>query len=250
MCGTTLPLRAVPTDRYSGTIWAIFSANPQIVKKLASNDIEGSQSLLLASTRFSYYLMLLLCLPICLVAKELLEIWLSVVPDYTVDFVQLTIITSMFQVFDTSFYTALYAKGRIKENALICPTLGILVFPIVWVMFKYNYSPICLAWALMVHYAINGLLVKPLLINKIAGYSWKGIFTVYSDCLKVTIWAIPLPLVFNYYCRMYFNNIYIVLLSVSLFSIMSVSLVVWYVGLNKEMRNKVIYTIRKKLKNE
>ena len=27
MCGTTLPLRAVPTDRYSGTIWAIFSHN-------------------------------------------------------------------------------------------------------------------------------------------------------------------------------------------------------------------------------
>lgn len=31
MSGTTLPLRAVPTDRYGGTIWAIFSINTLII---------------------------------------------------------------------------------------------------------------------------------------------------------------------------------------------------------------------------
>ena len=49
------------------------AANPQIVKKLAAGDIVGSHNLLLQSTKFSYYLMLLLCLPICLLASPLLS---------------------------------------------------------------------------------------------------------------------------------------------------------------------------------
>ena len=100
------------------------AANPQIVKKLAVGDLMGSKRLLLASTKYSYYMMFIICFPVCLLAHPLLKIWLGVVPDYTVIFLQIIVIQSLFQVFDTSFYTALYAKGRLKENALISPTLG------------------------------------------------------------------------------------------------------------------------------
>ena len=62
------------------------AANPQIVKRYAAGDFEGSKSLLLSSTVYSYYLMLLLTLPICLVAEPLLHFWLGTVPDYTVQF--------------------------------------------------------------------------------------------------------------------------------------------------------------------
>ena len=104
------------------------AVNPQIVKKYAAEDFAGSKRLLLISTIFSYYLMLLLALPICLVTDDLLQIWLKEVPNYTVIFLRLAVITSLFQVFDTSFYTALYAKGRIRENAIISPAMGIIVF--------------------------------------------------------------------------------------------------------------------------
>ena len=58
------------------------AANPQIVKLYAAKDYEGSKRLLLQTTKFSYYLMLLLCLPVCLCAQQLLDIWLEEVPDY------------------------------------------------------------------------------------------------------------------------------------------------------------------------
>ena len=102
------------------------AANPQIVKKYAAGDYEGSKKLLLQSTKFSFFMMLMIALPVCVLAKPLLTLWLGLVPDYTVSFLQLVVIQSLFQVFDTSFYTALYAKGQLKENALISPTFSFL----------------------------------------------------------------------------------------------------------------------------
>lgn len=87
-------------------------------------------------------------------------------PDYTVIFLQIIVIQSLFQVFDTSFYTALYAKGRLKENALISPTLGLIRFPIIYFLFKAGYSPVALSWASLLTYAVLGLIVKPILVVK------------------------------------------------------------------------------------
>lgn len=225
------------------------AVNPQIVKRYAAGNLDGSKRLLLLSTRFSYYLMLILCLPICLLTDTILSLWLTEVPDYTAPFLQITIITSLFQVFDSSFYTALYAKGRIKENALVCPTLGILVFPIVYLMFKNGYSPVCLAWALLVHYAINGLIVKPILINRIVGYNWREILSVFTDCFRVTIGGVVIPIVVYYNLSAFnLNRIFsfFVILAISIFSVL---ISVWFIGMDRTIRKKVISFIKKKLSN-
>ena len=112
------------------------AANPQIIKLYAAGDQQGSKTLLLRTTKISFYLMFVLALPIVLTSEILLRLWLGIVPDYAAIFLQLVVIQSLFQVFDVSFYRALYAKGRIKENALISPTLGFIRFPIVYLLFK------------------------------------------------------------------------------------------------------------------
>ena len=40
------------------------AANPQIVKRFSANDFDGSKHLLLISTKYSYYLMLILAFPL------------------------------------------------------------------------------------------------------------------------------------------------------------------------------------------
>lgn len=143
------------------------AVNPQIIKQYAAGNYNESKSLLLSSTKYSYYMMFLLSLPICMGAEPLLEIWLKQVPDYTVLFLQLVVIQSLFQVFDTSFYTALYAKGNLKLNALISPTLGFLMFPIVWMLFKFGFTPYALSWSSLIMYAILGMVIKPILIIRV-----------------------------------------------------------------------------------
>lgn len=221
------------------------AANPQIVKQLAAGDVEGSHNLLLQSTKFSYYLMLLLCLPICLLAAPLLNLWLVEVPEYTVAFLQLVIIQSLFQVFDTSFYTALYAIGRIKENALISPTTGFIQFPIVFVLFKMGYSPVALSWASLVTYALLGLIIKPILIVKIAHYSLKDVIGTVKTCFVVTLLAVPMPLVL-YYVIGVESNIWFSAI-ILLVSLLSVAASVWFIGLTSNMKKMLISTIINKI---
>ena len=223
------------------------AANPQIVKRYASGDLEGSKKLLLESTKYSYYLMLLLSLPICLVAQPLLELWLHEVPEYTAVFLQLAIVTSLFQVFDTSFYTALYAKGQIRENALISPTLGFLAFPIVYVMFRYGCSPVSLAWAMLVLYAVLGLIVKPLLIIRIADYRWRDIRSVYLSCLKVTVVAVPIPYTLYSLQDSLFANKWLTSVVIMLMSVINVAFATWFMGMDRNVRQKVMNYIRKNI---
>lgn len=221
------------------------AANPQIVKQLAAGNVVESHNLLLQSTKFSYYLMLILCLPICLLASPLLHLWLVEVPEYTVPFLQLVIIQSLFQVFDTSFYTALFAKGRIKENALISPTIGLLRFPIIFVLFKMGCSPLALSWASLITFALLGCVVKPILIVKIADYTWKEILSVLNICLIVTLVAIPLPIA--YYCCFDVDN-YLWHAAVELIlSIGAVAVSVWFLGLTKNMKQMMLATVASRL---
>lgn len=221
------------------------AANPQIVKRLASGDIQGSKSLLLSSTKYSYYMMLALCLPICLLADPLLKMWLREVPEYTVIFLQLAIISSLFQVFDTSFYTALYAIGRIKENALISPILGILTFPLTYVMFKFGYSPVVMAWILLTLYVILGMFIKPFLIVKYAGYKWNEIFRVILLCFKVTFASSLLPIVIYANKKLLFGSKeFISLITILFVCLISTFLSVWFIGLSQNMKHQIVNNIR------
>ena len=220
------------------------AVNPQIIKQLAAGDEVGSHKLLLESTKFSYYLMLIICLPICLLASPILHLWLVEVPEYTVPFLQLVIIQSLFQVFDTSFYTALYAKGRIKENALVSPMISLLSFPIVFILFKMGASPLALSWASLIVFVIAGCVLKPLLIVKIADYKWREVLEVFWVCLKVTFIAIPIPV--TLYCLMgveSIENSAVILLA----SIVSVGVSVWALGLTKSMRERLTLMVKQKL---
>lgn len=216
------------------------AVNPQIVKKYAAGSHEGSKQLLLSSTKYSYYLMLILSLPIFLLAKPLLNLWLTEVPEYTAIFLQLIIMQSLFQVIDTSLYTALYAKGQLRENALISPTLGFLMFPIIYLLFKAEYSPVALSWAGLICYAILGLIIKPILLVKIADYQWADILKVFIPCFWVTLVSLPVPLIGSYFLNTDTISGFMTLVIITL---TSVSISVYFIGIDKENRKKLINAI-------
>ncbi len=220
------------------------AANPQIVKRYAVGDVSGSKNLLLESTKFSYYLMLLIALPLFFLADPLLHLWLVEVPGYTVVFLQIVVIQSMFQVFDTSFYTALYAKGRIRENAILSPLTAFLCFPIVYLLFRAGHSPIVLSWAYLVCYALLGLVIKPVLLTRICGYSWKEILSVYWICMWVSLGAVPIPLIL--YVKLGVDTLAasVILLMVSL---LSVIVSTWLFGLTPAMRHRLILALNTRI---
>ncbi len=220
------------------------AANPQIVKRFAAGDLEGSKNLLLDSTKFAYFLMLLIVMPLFFLADPLLHLWLVEVPEYTLAFLQIVVVQSLVQVFDLSFYTALYAKGRIKENALLSPLVGYLCFPIVYLLFKAGYSPLALSWAFLVGAAVLSFVVKPVLLNRICDYSWKELLSVYGACLKVTLAAVPIPLLL--YLKLGVDTLW-ACLAVLAVSLLAVALSVWFIGLVASTRQRLLQAARSKM---
>lgn len=212
------------------------AANPQIVKLYAAGDVLGSKQLLLQTTKISFYLMLILALPIVFTADSLLHLWLGVVPEYADVFLQLVIIQSLFQVFDTSFFRALYAKGRIKENALLSPTVGFLRFPLVFFLFKMGLSPLALSWTSIAASFILGCVIKPILIIKIADYTWKDVLSVFKPCLWVTLVSIPLPLAVMFLMHNICINEVVSFIVIVCVTVFIVALSIWFLGLNDNMK--------------
>lgn len=221
------------------------AVNPQIVKLYAARDYDGSKKLLLFSTNVSYYLMLMISLPLIFLADPILHFWLgNNVPEYTTVFLQIVIVQSLFQVFDRSFYVPLYAKGQLKENAILTPLFDFLPFPVVYVLFKFGYSPVALSWAYLASSMIIGLIVKPSLIVKYVGYTWREIILVFIPCLRVTVLAV-IPSVL---CFLLIHQSTTWMYIVEALLMMFFSLVVsYFFGLDQAMRDKIRILITRKI---
>ena len=213
------------------------AVNPQIVKLYAARDFDGSKKLLLFSTNVSYYLMLMISLPLIFLADPILHFWLgNNVPEYTTIFLQIVVAQSLFQVFDRSFYVPLYAKAQLKENAILTPLFDFLPFPMVYVLFKLGYSPVALSWAYLISSMIVGLVVKPILIVRYVGYTWREIFSVFIPCLRVTALAVLLSV----WCYLFIpkSSAWIYVIEALLMMFFSI-LVSYFWGFDKAMRERI-----------
>lgn len=221
------------------------AANPQIIKLFAEKDYNSSKKLLLQSTKFSYYLMFVIALPVVFLAEPLLHLWLGDnVPEFTTIFLQLAIIQSLVQVFDTSFFTALYAKGQLKENALISPFVCFVGFPLVYYLFKAGYSPVALSWVYILVYSVLSFIVKPILTIRIVNYCWQDMFSVFAPCLGVSIAAVIPAFLIDYFM----NSMNIIQFILEAILLILIALFTSYtVGLNKGMRRKLNGVILNKL---
>ena len=224
------------------------AANPQIVKRYAVGDFDGHKSLLLQSTKYSFFMLYLMGLPIILTAYPLLKLWLGIVPEYTVIFLQIVIVQSLFSVFDVSLYQALYAKGDLKWNALTSPTIGFITFPIVYICFKSGASPVALSWAYLCSKIILGCVQKPILLIKEVGYKWEDFMPMYTTCFKVVLISLPIPIVYYVYCSSLTGLIFIDFILMLFVAVASVAITTWKVGIDDIMRNRLVNFVMSKIK--
>ena len=173
------------------------AANPRIIKLYSQNNFSEFERLLIQSTKISYYLLLILSLPIFFSAKQIINIWLGKSLDYVVIFLQLAIIQSFFSIFEISFHTALLAKGRLKENTIITPGILIIQFIIIYLLFKANFSPVSMSIVSIIATACIGTFIKPLLAYKLVKVNIKIIYKVIIRCLLVTIVCFSIPLILS-----------------------------------------------------
>jgi len=115
--------------------------NPQINKNYAVNNMVYMHNLIFTGSRFSFYLLLFLALPILFETEIILSIWLGIVPEHTVSFVRLILMISMFDAISRPLVTAVHATGRVRTFQLIEGSISLLIIPISYLFLKKGFMP-------------------------------------------------------------------------------------------------------------
>ena len=114
----------------------ITAVNPQITKSYAAGDLDYMHKLVFAGAKYSFFMIMLFAIPICLETEILLTIWLGDgVPPYTVAFVQLTLLSTMCISLGNTIITAVSSTGKIKNYQLVVGLVALSNFPITWIAF-------------------------------------------------------------------------------------------------------------------
>ena len=222
------------------------AVNPQIVKSYAQKELGHSSSLVLISTKVSFYLVLLIGMPLLMNADYLLGLWLVEVPEYSIIFLQLIIIQTFIQTIDNSLYYGLYACGKIKQNAIVSPIIALLGFPICYVLFKLGFSPVSMSWCYIGVYSIIGFIVKPFLLNRYAGYSYTTMIKVLFQCVTILVPCLALFFSLDSFVKSKMAPFMYLLLSCLLCFIIIVTCVYTW-GLEKNIRDKIVRAILNKI---
>lgn len=104
--------------------------NPQITKQFAAGEMAYTFKLCFKGARFSFYLLLLLSLPIFVEAEKVLNLWLGNIPPHTVNFVRLIVVYAMVESISSTLITLMLATGNIKKYQIVVGGTQLLNFPI------------------------------------------------------------------------------------------------------------------------
>ena len=88
--------------------------NPQLIQSHASKDYIAHRDLLFRASKFSYFLLLIMLVPIVSNIDFILNLWLAEVPEYTNYFIVFILISYLFNALSTPFVTSIFATGNIK----------------------------------------------------------------------------------------------------------------------------------------
>lgn len=220
--------------------------NPQITKSYAAGDRDYMMALINQGARLSFYMLLLLSLPVLVNTHYILSLWLKIVPDHAVLFVQLVLIFAMSESISNPLITAMLATGRIRNYQLVVGGLQMMNLPVSYILLRMGMFP---EVVLVVAIAISQccLAARLLMLRGMIGLSVrKYLKKVYLNVLAVTVIASVLPfLMTNVLTESFLNFI----LS-SFVALICTGITIYYVGCNKVERQFVLnklYTLKNKL---
>lgn len=109
--------------------------NPQITKSYASGNTDYLFKLISYGSKFSFFIMLIMVVPVVLEADTILSIWLKKVPEDTEIFMRLVVLSTLSSIIGNSMMTGVLATGNIKRYQLKINIFGSLTFPLTWVAY-------------------------------------------------------------------------------------------------------------------
>ena len=216
--------------------------NPQLTKNYAQNELMHMHQLLKVSSKFSFFMLFFLSLPLMLEAPLVLEWWLGIVPDHTINFLRLILCSSMLITLSNPLVVAVHATGKIKKFQIIEGTMLLSIVPIAYILLKlFDISP---EYVFCIHIVVESCtqyvrmrVVLPMISMPIRDYIEEVIYPL----LRVIILASVVPLSVYLLLRQSIITFCII----CIVCVISVTCVVYFIGCTRKERNLINNKIKK-----
>ncbi len=117
------------------------STRPQMIKLYSADNWPEAWKLLCLSTKYPFYALLVISVPVLLSADDILTLWLGKYPAFTDLFINLIIVDMLIQATTSQLIGILQAANRIKSYQLTSSIIQLLVIPVSYVLYKWGYVP-------------------------------------------------------------------------------------------------------------
>ena len=233
----------------NGAVYGFFSSfqtafNPQIVKAYADNDKDYLFQLINKTSKLSFLLIYVISLPLIICINDVLNIWLTIVPDYSTIFCVCILISQLVFALSSPLQMVALAVGNIKKYQLIVGIISLLIIPASWLILLFGYKPY---FILIFQIIINILLLiyRAEYASEKINYPRKD---YYWDVAAKSLLIIPLltaPIIFLigfYFCGL--SKIVIVTLS----SFLIIIPLYLFICFNRKERNLIINLVLRRIK--
>ena len=219
---------------------------PQITKSYAAKDFAYINRIIIAGTKYSFFLLCFISLPVCLNTEYLLGIWLKEVPPYTAEFVRLGIIYSMCQTLSQCLFRTMLASGKIKKYQIVVGSLSLMTFPAAYLFFYIGLSATWGYWAMII-FSIICLAARMKLLKEILPEFSARSFSI-KALLKIIFTITPVILI-TFYLHTFVEQVNTFsFVEESLRCVVLTGLSVWLIGLSSNERQKYTTVLQSKLR--
>lgn len=213
--------------------------NPQIIKLFSSNEKEEMFKLVLRGGKYSFLLLFFLSLPVIIEAPFILNIWLIKVPDYTVIFLRLILVTSLIDSLSGTLITSMHASGKVRDYQIVVGGISLFTLPVAWLFLRNGYQPysamaVSLCISIICHFA------RLLLLKKSIGFPVKlFLVKVTFKCFLVSIFSMILPIL----AYISFSINWFSFLLICFISSLSILIITYFVGLSNDEKSFFVLKI-------
>lgn len=213
---------------------------PQTVKLYASGDLVAAKSLFVRNSKFSYFVLLIVALPVIMEIDVFLNWWLVEVPSYSVSFVVLILLTHFVAVLQRPLYTIASANGNIKAFMLTGATALLLALPVSYFLLKAYQNPLIPFVMVFVFQALSLILRVKIVLPMVNTSTAEYLHDVLVPVLFVTIASAVLPVYLKSFVLPQLLSFLIVCSS----AVVMVAASAYYIGCTQNERTFISNTAR------
>jgi len=221
------------------------AVKPQIIKNYAANNLYRVHFLIKQGGRFSFYLLLLLSMPLFLETDLVLKIWLGNIPHYSTIFVRITLISLLIESMTRFIIVAVQATGEIKKMQMFVGFTKILALPIAYIMLKFGATPV-VGMSIIIITEIITYFIRLYFAKLQLNFDTTDFMkNVTAKVLFVSIIAFIFPFFAKFYVSTFLINKYLYLSIITIICLFSTSACIYILGMLRTEREFVVNKVTK-----